>query len=262
MRILLCTAAILVCFTRAGASGPAESDSTRAGTTITIITDVDGARVYIDTIPCGLTPLSLHTVNAGVHRLKLVHPDSANWLTTNIEDSLEVIPDIPQVFRFRFERRYALTSIPTGAGVFIGDSLLGTTPLIFAPAQLPPAWSILVREIGCEPAYATDADFRRGIFVIPLRANGSPLREDTLAGPGVRSTPSNLRLIISGGITILAGIAAAYFKTQADERNDHYAATSDPWAMAERHRLDILAGISLAVTQINLGIFTYLLISE
>ncbi len=71
-----------------------------------------------------------------------------------------------------------------------------------------------------------------------------------------------IALYTSGGVAIVAGIAAAYFKISADERNDAYVTTGNPALLDERRRLDTAAGIALAATQIGFAVFSYLLLAE
>lgn len=97
-----------------------------------------------------------------------------------------------------------------------------------------------------------------------------PLRFEPAAAPGVsailRGTTGHngrtIALYTSGGIAIVAGIAAAYFKISADDRNDAYGITGNPALLEERRRLDTAAGIAFAATQIGFVVFSYLLLSE
>jgi len=98
----------------------------------------------------------------------------------------------------------------------------------------------------------------------------SPLRLEPATLPGVSSllrsnTGQNGRTIAlytSGGIAIVAGVAAAYFKISADGRNDTYLMTGNPALLDERRRLDTAAGIALMVTQIGFAVFSCLLLAE
>ena len=75
-------------------------------------------------------------------------------------------------------------------------------------------------------------------------------------------TGRKIALYASGGVAVVAGVAAAYFKINADDRNDAYHLTGNPSLLDERRRLDTSAGIAFAATQIGFAIFSYLLLSD
>jgi hypothetical protein len=76
------------------------------------------------------------------------------------------------------------------------------------------------------------------------------------------SSKTSLRFYLAGGATILSGVAAAYFKIKADDRNALYELTGDPALRDETHRLDTAAGISLLATEIGFALLTYYLLSD
>jgi hypothetical protein len=96
--------------------------------------------------------------------------------------------------------------------------------------------------------------FRHGAATIPAN---SPLLGE-LPGQNSRS----LEIWASGGLSVVAGIAAAYFKISADEKNDNYLLTGNSALRDERKRLDTASGIAFAVMQVGFAIFSYLLLSE
>jgi hypothetical protein len=85
----------------------------------------------------------------------------------------------------------------------------------------------------------------------------SPLLQDSDGSNG-----RSLAIWASGGVTVVAGIAAAYYKIAADERNDSYLLTGNRALRDERRRLDTLSGIAFAAMQLGFAVFSYLLLSE
>ncbi len=55
---------------------------------------------------------------------------------------------------------------------------------------------------------------------------------------------------------------AAYFKIQADDRNDVYLQTGDPALRSQVHKYDTISALSLTAAQIGMGLFAYFLLSE
>jgi hypothetical protein len=76
------------------------------------------------------------------------------------------------------------------------------------------------------------------------------------------SERTGLRLYVSGGATLVAGVAAAYFKIKADGKNALFQDTGDPALQRETHRLDISAALALLATQVGFAFFTYFLLSD
>ena len=246
-----------------GQSPPADPLRRDRGTSITIRTDIDSALVILDGIRAGITPLTIDSITAGKHYLKLQHPDLRNWLTGSITDTLEITAGESRALRYMFERRSLIISEPFGADVYISDSLCGTTPLVMTHNQVSGAVTISIRKDGFEPVSTTLKTADRGILSLTL----APLwQKDGIAGPVLDGSSLNgsrhVRLYVAGATTVLAGIAAAYFKTRADSRFIEYNTTGNPSLLSETHRLDTAAGVSLVITQVGLGLFTYFILSD
>lgn len=230
---------------------------------ISITTDPDSARIILDGRLVGTTPLTLDSLTPGSHALTAQHPDVASWFTPTITDTILVCAGESRRLHFDFPRRLLVSSSPFGAHVSVGDSVYGTTPLLLRVAAQLPGASLRIQKDGYEPI-AVDLDsIHQNAFttalkpVWPREALALPVLDDGGSGNG-----RNLKLYITGTATLLSGVAAAYFKTQADERFIAYSQTGDPAVLSETHRLDKAAGITLAATQIGFALFTYFLLSE
>lgn len=241
------------------------ADSLRGAqhTIITIQTDVDSALVIVDGVRAGVTPLTLDSLTAGKHSFRLQHPDLPNWLTGSITDSVWVVAGESRTLRYTFERRSLVTSYPFGADVYRGDTLYGTTPLVLTLSGQSGPSTISIRKEGFEPITADLADAKRGILSLTLPPRW---QIEGVAGPVLddegRVASKNMALYVTGGSTVLSGVAAAYFKMKADDRYADYTRTGDPSLLPQTHRLDTAAAIALAITQVGLGLFTYYILSE
>lgn len=224
---------------------------------LTILTNVDGARVFLDSDSVGVTPLTIPSVALGKHRLKLVPPDVENWLTEPIVDSIQVQSGEPQTFRYSFNQKFLVLSTPTGAEIFSNDSLMGTTPLVIK-TELQ---SLRLKKQGFEETTVEIANAKRGVLAVKLNKVWQSGADSSIFSDS-EEKPSSLRLYITGATTILAGAASAYFKVKADNSYSNYVRTGDPSQLSEVNRLDTSAGIALAATQISLGLFTYFILSE
>ncbi|HTO94198.1 MAG TPA: PEGA domain-containing protein [Bacteroidota bacterium] len=230
---------------------------------LTIRTGADTATVYVDSVRAGRTPLTLDSLVAGSHVLRLVQDDTASWLTGSITDTVYLSPGESRTLRYAFERRIMVVTDPSGALVYIGDSVAGTTPLMLTSLLRPLPSDVNVARNGYEST------------VIPLPGAGSGVARAVLhkiwqseppASPFMNesgnSERTGLRLYLAGGLTVAAGAAAAYFKIKADSRNALFQETGNPALQSETRRLDVSAAISLAATEIAFAFFTYFLLSD
>ena len=240
-------------------------DTTRSvpRSAITIQTVPDSGQVYIDDVRVGATPVSVDTLQPGVHRLLIVHPDPANWLTGNIHDSLEVTAGQSRAYRFVFPSKFSIESVPSGADVWRGNDLLGVTPLVLPEDSLPAGSTLLLRREGFRQTAASPDTARRGSLMVTLPREwtaGEPDDSPFATSSVLKRSP--VRLYLSGAATVIAGTLAAYLKIKADDRQDTYLLTGSPALIAERNRLDTGAAISLAVTQVSFSLFAYFLLNE
>jgi len=240
-----------------------DTSSVAAGTSITIHTDIDSARVIIDGTFIGLTPLNLDSLRIGWHRLVLQHYDIESWLTESISDSIEVSAGTARVLRYAFVQRMFLQSNPGGAEVVLGDSIAGLTPSVIRLVPGSETQQIRLQKAGYEPLTINPVSSLRGVVAVDLKGvwqsgDGRPsiFQETEMNGS------KNLRLYIAGTATVLSGVAAAYFKVRADNRYDEYLQSANPALRSETNRLDTASGIALALTQVSLGLFTYFLLSD
>lgn len=113
-------------------------------TTLSIVSNPPGAEVFIDTVLKGRTPLTLSDTAIGNHRIT-ISMDGYEEYSRNIiiEDAtpLSIAATLPRIVSQTTIRppqngSIAITSVPSGASVFIDDRYIGITPAIF-PEILP-----------------------------------------------------------------------------------------------------------------------------
>jgi hypothetical protein len=209
----------------------------------------------------GRTPVSIDSLSPGTHILTLQDPDAESWLTEPIRDTVRILEGEHKVLRYNFSPRYFITSTPFGAQVLVGDSVVGTTPIITSPSIS--LESMTLRKPGYEPTSIHLADYEGGVVSIPLKKvwqndeNGESYFKD-YDGRG----PKSAGLYITGAATVLTGVAAAYLKIKADDRYQQYLGTNNSSLLSQTNRLDTAAAIAIVATQIGLGLFTYFLFTQ
>ncbi len=215
----------------------------------------DPARVFIDGDSVGTTPM-VFSASPGRHILRIVgETDVQSWASEPVVDTIEIQPNLPQSLNYIFRRKIFLNSNPNGAEVFTQDSLLGTTPLIIRSDRT----SFTFRKEGYEDATVTMNE-PKNVQVSLKRVWQS--RTDSSIFLESEEKGSSLRLYITGATTILAGAASAYFKVKADNSYTSYLQTGNQSRLSETNRYDTAAIVTIAATQLSLGLFTYFVLSE
>ncbi len=230
---------------------------------LTVRASVDSAVVMLDGRQAGVTPLTIDTLSPGSHVLRVIDPDVSNWLTEIITDTVRLQPGERLVRTYELTPKVSLGTTPAGARVFLNDSLVGMTPLVFLRDSTFGHSLLTLRKDGFKPLIIQLQDSGRGSLhfsLAPEWPGNAP--ENNMFAQALVPERSRTVTYISGATAVLAGIATAYLKIKADDRQDQYVLTGDPSLQAERVRLDRGAAITYVVTQISFGIFAYFLLSD
>jgi hypothetical protein len=229
-----------------------------------IVTDIDSAIVMLGGVVVGKTPFVAESLSAGRYEVKILHPDLANWVTPTVSDTIRLVGGENTTLKYTLVGGIVVQSIPDGAMVAIRDSLLGVTPLTLLPGRLPRGEMIQVKKAGFEPVLVDLSLAKRGVLAVPLRRQAGSVAEGVDGGLIISNGQEGrtARLYISAGVLLVSGIATVWFKNTADQRQEAYSITGDPYLLAESRRLDTAAAISLGVLQVNIGLFLYFLLSD
>jgi hypothetical protein len=239
-------------------TGPDSAQHGAASITITSVPE--GATVVLNSIVAGTTPFFTDTLQQGIYALTLVHPDMESWLTASIMDTFTITSEQPAVLHYEFEQRLFISSEPFGTEVYAGDSLLGVTPLLVPAVSQP----LSIRRNRYESVPVESFNGHRGFVRVTLKPEWHPDGDNgahVFRGLAAEQSP-RIDLYATGGIALVAGVAAAYLKVRADNSYAEYLRTGDPAKLSRTHSLDTAAGIALATTQLALGLFTYFLFSD
>ncbi len=229
---------------------------------LTIQADIDSAIVLLDSVKIGVTPLTVRDVQPGFHHLRVVHPDVTSWLTGNILDSVDVRPGEEKALRYTFGRRYLVLSIPSGADVFMNDSLMGRTPFLLTAQSADSIPSVTLKKLGYDSVMASLTEANRGVETVTLKKSwGTEPEEETDAAPPEQKH-GTLRIYMAGAVTVGFGAAAAYFKIQADNRYDAYLANAIATPGPQLHVYDTASALCLVVAEVGFGVLTYFLLTE
>jgi len=169
--------------------------------------------------------------------------------------------------------RLIITADTDSATVYLDGSVAGITPLtldsvaagthvLLVVSRNPASWYRKIDSISIA-LIAGESRHLRFSVLSPLRLSPAalPAVSPLLQGNGGQNGRT-FAILATGGVTVAAGIAAAYYKITADDRNEAYLATGNQALLDERRRLDTAAGIAFAAMEVGFAVFTYLLMAE
>ena len=93
-----------------------------------------GLRVYLDTVLVGRAPIDSLPIAPGTMVLRVLSADATSWSQPILAETLLVRPGDRVTRDIPFPGIRQITSEPYGALVFLGDSLVGTTPALLPGA--------------------------------------------------------------------------------------------------------------------------------
>lgn len=225
----------------------------------TVHSNVEGARVFVDSVFLGLTPLDNHPLKPGLHTLRCIHSNAESWLMPLMSETLMVAPRTHIERMFTFPTVHVIRSEPYGASVRFHDSIVGTTPCIVSTFSVKEL--VTLSKEGYEEE-TFPLTLHGGELSIRLRSvPGYPSGQSPLVATGQQSK-NLLPVYLASGTTVLAGIAAAYFKIKADGGYNEYRISGDPASLDEVHRFDTISGTALLTSEIGLIVLSYILLSR
>lgn len=250
---------LLVVFSTISGAVAATEDSSWSGIQVghlSVRSNIDCVKVFVDTLFYGETPMGDTSLPAGTHILRFVHPDMNNWLLPAIVETLSVNASDLIVRTANFPFVYHITSNPYGASVHFNDSIVGQTPLMFSTPST--SGVVTLTHDGCEDV------------LLPLPGQGGMLHavmpSRTGETPSVLVNGEQLKsltpIYMTSGAAVITGALAAYFKIKADGYYNEYRNTGDRAALDRVRRLDTLSGIALVTSEASLLMLSYLLFSR
>jgi hypothetical protein len=226
---------------------------------LTVTSNVDGAVVYVDSVSIGTIPLKDYPVAVGAHRVCVAVPHERSWHRSTICTDIAATADTVIGLVLNFPHTLQITSTPYGATILFGDSIVGETPM-FLDSDVQRGIITLHKE-GFE-SKLVPFDSSTSIMNVMLVPRGTGMDRRTVDYLARGDSENLLPVVVAGASAVVSGAVAAYFKLRADNFYGDYQRTGDGGTLERVKRLDVASGISLAVSQINLAMLTYFLLSQ
>jgi len=214
---------------------------------LTIDTDLNSAMIFIDD---SLVTESNHyesDLDTGYYKITVLE-NSDRWNAQRFVDYIYLNDCAEKKLFYSASKNIYLDSNPQDAYVFMGDSLIGSTPL-FLDSEIK---GIILRKTGY-----SDINFENGFISnninIDLQFIGQQKQEKFISSTAFK---------ILAGTAIALGAVTAYYKLKADDKFDEYHFSGDQELLDQTRRFDVISGITFTAMQINLGFILYKFLTE
>ncbi len=217
-----------------------------------------GAEVWHGDSLLGVTPRTV--ARSLISDIEVWYPSRSEWSAQR--DTIAATAPSAQegVVLMQFRIRIPVASVPYGAAVFEGDSLLGYTPVLVDVTG--GERQLRIERPGHVASAVRVGEATVAPVVVVLETTG-----EGAATPQVREQTSffhlpSLSVSMPAGVGLMAGIAAVVFKQEADASYDRYRATADAALLDRARRYDVYAGIALGLSELALAWLVWQLFSS
>ena len=226
-----------------------------------------GAEVIVDSLFKGVLPLPPVPLSVGKHTLWVKNPDFRDWLARDFTTVVMIDSGKATTVEFHFPAFVRLGSRIPRARVYMGDKLVGLTPLWIAKDSLG-VGPISIRKEGWEGATLRSPADVENPWDIALTRDEAWLKRQLLIEKALVRRGARKKIII--GLTstfgLVSGAMAFYFKSEADGAYDKYLRAGNPDDMNhyyDRARLyDRWTGAAFASLQLDLGLTIFILLRK
>lgn len=233
-------------------------DSTQLPGRVTFVSEPPGAEVMVGDVVIGRTPVRDHTLSVGGHRIRLAWPSFSDWSAVIRKDTLNVQAGAGMTISHKMGAAIRVVTVPAGVEVLHAGRFLGTTPLIYR-SDTPLVDQIVLRKAGFYQQVLPQASLR-GVITLKVADPGAASASEMIVERAEEEPVHLWGEYVSAAGLVLSGVAAAYFKHQANKHFEVYRNTGSPSALEDTRRNDRYSGVFLVVTQLSLGALTYLLL--
>jgi hypothetical protein len=246
---------IVLAFAAAFCASKGQGIEPAVPTGIIVRSEPSGAEVFLRDSSLGTTPLRLEAAFSDT--LILFYPSRNTWGSQRSVLHPPYLKNTEGVVVARFIATIVVNSLPSGAAVFSGDSLLGRTPVAVA---IPGSGGRLRVS---RPGYAdkfpeVTGEAGERVLVVLDPANGEATNERLSRQPGSFRIPGS-SLLIPAAAGLTSGVLSVILKQKADSYYDDYLVTGDEALLKKTRRTDVYSGIALAVLELSFAYFIYLL---
>ena len=226
---------------------------------IHLVTDPDGASVFSKHSLIGTAPMDItYPVSSG--KIRLLYPSASDWDAVEKEVDLTGVKPIQGMYRILLPKKICVQSIPYGAEVVEADSILGSTPFVYAMQK--ESASLILRKINYENSIVRLNRSEGNRITIPLKPLSTAFTEQLVTQHTTTFQMPGSSVILTASAGLAAGITSVVLKAHADKLCDQYLSTARNDLLSKTKTFDLYAGIALVLLQASVGYLVYLLLSD
>jgi hypothetical protein len=212
-----------------------------------VISDSVVVNIFINDSLYNTAKYSEFELQNGKYKIEITEANKV-WDSNYLIDSLELNDCEYRIIKFKDGNKVYLDSNPQDAYVFLGDSLIGNTPLFINKSYK----ELLLKKAGYENYNFFNNELNNHIK-LNLIFNGGKKEESFF-------TSTTFKIL--AGTAVALGTVTAYFKLKADKKFDDYKISGDQNLLDQTNRYDLISGITFSALQIDLGFLIYKLFTE
>lgn len=258
MKIFLTTLLILFFITNCNAQS--ENSDTTIAYNLTVLSNPDGASVYLDSTLIGKTPLNNFTPDKNTFVLKVINPVSlSRWEDQNYRSAINLTSDT--TINIKFDLNYFFSTNPFNANVIYHDSIIGVTPLRYFSKEKLSGNIIFKKENYVDRIFdLKNYNFETGYSVNLERLENSSNNIVFKNRSTEFKTKRNFLMVGTfGAATLLSAYTTIILKNKANDSYDKYLISYNNADLDDANRNDIYSAISLVIMQITLAGVIYFL---
>lgn len=228
---------------------------------ITIYSNFDSSKIYVDSSFLGKTPMTDYKLKEGSYKLKIINPNSVQeWQNENEIRDLILLSDTTLNIEFKYY--YYLNSTPFNAEIIRNDTLFGTTPFrIFTDKKL--TGNTIFRKSNYQDFVfdMNNYNFKTGVD-IKLKSDLKSKKDNVIfKNQGTQfKTKRNLpAILLLGAASVTGAIFSIYFKNSANDAYLRYRNTGNTLKLDESNSNDTKFAVSLVLMQLAIGGLIYFL---
>lgn len=228
---------------------------------LNILSNFENAKIFIDTILVGKTPLQNYEIKKGKYNIRVLNPKSLkNWQNENRSYSIEINSDTTLYNNFRYY--YYFDTTPFDAGVFKSDSLIGNTPLrFFNDNEL--SGNLIIKKKNYKDFIfnLNNYNFETGAS-ITLQPKGKEIVSDIVyknRGTQFKTSRPLIPVIALGAASIAGAYLSVNFKNTANNAYNEFLLSGSSESLETSNDNDVYFLISIIAMQAAIGGLIYFL---
>lgn len=228
---------------------------------LSVYSQPENARIYLDTVLIGITPLESFSVKEGSYKLRIINPFSlSNWENENFISDINLSGDTSINVIFKYY--YYFNSVPFNADIFFNDTLFGITPFRYLSEEKLTGNLVFRKSNYKDLLFNLDKyNFEKGVTVKLISKGKESVNDLVSKNKGTQfKTKRNLFYILGFGTLSLTGaFLSVNFKDKSNNNYDKYLITGDKYYLDESNKNDKYFIASIILMQLAIGGLIYFL---